>query len=406
MHDKEKLYSFEFLSLTAVSFFAFCNMSVFYSFFGYLDRIGIPVEWRGILVGLEPMSAFLLRLAVMPVLHLGNAATAMIVALGTLAAALCSYGWVVTVPGLIVLRIVHGAGFVLLVSASMAMLVHLIPKDRSAEGFGFVSISVLVPYAVMPLATESLMRHVGNEAMIYRGVTLLAVPAFLLLLVLRKRLKSRLAGADGSLVRRPTMEEIRGNLKAPGIIVLLAMNLFLYLCYASVFFFVKGSVAGSPVTDIGSFFTISTLVMIALRLVGGSFFDRIDKIIALEVFTFLLVPFFVMLGKVDSDGMLQLLAVCYGLSMGFIMPLLNSVLFLASPPHLRGVNTNLALFIMDAAFFLSPCAGGAFIASGGSYGSLFRVCAGFLVVNLVLLAVMAKLGVAARKEADAEGPGA
>ena len=104
-------------------------------------------------------------------------------------------------------------------------------------------------------------------------------------------------------------------------------------------------------------------------------------------------------GRINSSLMLYLMAGCYGLCIGFIMPLLNALLFSVSPPHLRGVNTNLALFVMDAGFFLSPYAGGAFIAAGHSYGSFFNICAGFIVVNLVLLVVLGNLKGAARPEA-------
>jgi MFS family permease len=402
MPRDKKLISFEFISLNLVIFFSFCNMAVFYSFFSYLARINIPVEWRGFLVGLEPMSAFMLRLAAVPMLHAGNAASAMLVALTMIVAALCSYGWVVTVPGLIALRIFHGAAFVLLVSASMALVVHFIPKDKSGQGFGFVSVSVLVPYAIMPLITEILLRYVQDEAQIYRGVTLLAAPAFFLLFILRKRLKSALDGIEGALTRRPKLEEIRLNLKEPRILLLLAVNLFLYVCYASVFFFMKGHAAASSITGVGSFFTISTVVMIALRLSGGLFFDRIDKIRTLQVFTLLLVPCFVLFGHIHTEGMLYLMAGYYGLCIGFIMPLLNASLFDVSPPHLRGVNTNLALFVMDAGFFLSPYAGGAFIASGHSFGSLFNICAGFILVNLMLLVLFGSLHRAVQEEAVAE----
>lgn len=383
--DDHKLFSIEFMLLNSIIFFSFCNMAVFYSFFSYLARIGIPPEWRGFLVGLEPMSAFILRLAAVPMLHAKNAATAMIIALSMIIVALCSYGWVVTVPGLIVLRILHGAAFVLLVSAAMALVVHFIPKGKSGQGFGFVSVSVLVPYAVMPLITESLRGYTQNEAQIYRGVTILAVPALILLLLLRKRLKSALSGVEGALIKRPKIDEIRRNLKEPRIALLLAVNLFLYICYASVFFFMKGYAAVNSITEVAWFFTISTLVMIALRLSGGLFFDKIDKTRMLQISTLLLVPCFLLFGHMHSNRALYLMAGYYGLCIGFIMPLLNAALFDASPSHLRGVNINLALFAMDAGFFLSPYVGGALIASGRSCGSLFNLCGGFILVNLVLL---------------------
>lgn len=74
-----RLFSLEFFSLSLVTFFAFCNMTVFNSFFNYRARIDIPVEWPGFLVGLEPMSAFMPRLFVVPVPRVGNATTPMLI---------------------------------------------------------------------------------------------------------------------------------------------------------------------------------------------------------------------------------------------------------------------------------------------------------------------------------------
>ena len=47
------LLSMEFVLLAGISFFAFCNMAVFYGFYDYLETIGIPVEWRGVLLDLD-----------------------------------------------------------------------------------------------------------------------------------------------------------------------------------------------------------------------------------------------------------------------------------------------------------------------------------------------------------------
>jgi MFS family permease len=382
------LISIEFICLNLISFFAFSNMAVFYSFFSYLAKIGIPPEWRGFLLGLEPMAAFALRLAVIPLLHVGNAAGVMLAALGMLVGSLVLYGWAVTIPALILLRIVHGAAFVLLVSASMALVVYFIPREKSGQGFGLVSVSVLIPYAVMPIVTEALLPHVSNEAEIYRWVTVLAIPGFVLLAVLRRRMARVLGSIDASLARRPSLGEIRGNLKEGRVLLILAVNLFVYLSYASVFFFMKGNANESGIADIGSFFTISSLAMIALRITGGFFFDRMDKVKTLGFFTLLLIPCFILFSRIHTAIGFNVLAGFYGLCIGFIMPLLNATLFELSPPHLRGLNTNLSLFMMDAGFFVSPYGGGLLLASGYSYKDLFDLCAGFLLLNLTSLMLL------------------
>ena len=81
MPESPKLFSFEFLALCLILVAAFANVSVFYSFYHYLGTIGIPVAWRGFLVGLEPMAAFALRLFVIPWISIRNAVTVLLASL-------------------------------------------------------------------------------------------------------------------------------------------------------------------------------------------------------------------------------------------------------------------------------------------------------------------------------------
>jgi len=390
MAEPRKLFTFEFVSLCCVLFFAFCNMSVFYSFFSYLERIHIPAEWRGFLVGLEPMSAFALRLTIIPLVHLGNATRMMLLALIMLPGALLSYNWAVTVPSLIALRIFHGAAFVLLVSGSMGLVVHLIPKERSAQGFGLVSVSTLIPYAVVPLVTEALLPYVETETRIYSGVSILALPAVVLLLGLKRRIEASLTAADAKLMKRPSMEELRRNFKHPGVVIILLLTLLLYFPYAAVFYFAKSYFGSIGAGDAGRFFAISSFVMILVRTTCGRLFDRVNKVKVLTLFAVLLAAWLITFGNVRSAGVFNLLAGCYGLCIGVYSPMLNSVLFHVSPEKLRGLNSNLSLFMMDAGFFLSPYLGGTLIAHGISYPSLLGFSSGFLVLSAVLLLAMPK----------------
>jgi hypothetical protein len=70
--------------------------------------------------------------------------------------------------------------------------------------------------------------------------------------------------------------------------------------------------------------------------------------------------------------------------MGVILPLLNALLFSASPPALRGLNTNMTLFVLDAAYFGMPYFGGVLIALGAGFDVLFYTGAGFVALSLVL----------------------
>jgi hypothetical protein len=108
-----------------------------YGFYPYLISIGISPFWASWILALEPLAAFVLRPLISPVLGPGNALNAMRASLVMIALALLGYAHAQSVPMLICLRVFHGAAFVVLVSATTALLVHFIPPSRSGQGLAF-----------------------------------------------------------------------------------------------------------------------------------------------------------------------------------------------------------------------------------------------------------------------------
>jgi hypothetical protein len=382
--------SFEFLALGLTIMAAFCNVSVFYGFYHYLGTIDIPVAWRGFLVGLEPMAAFILRLFVLPWLHVRNSLWVMMTALILLVAVSCSYMWVTTVPALIVVRIVHGAAFVLLTSGAIALVVNFIPGEKSEQAFSAISIATMIPYAVIPPLAEALHPSVRNDADIYAGVSIFAVIAILLLAALSGRIGKALRGMDGVLLRRPSFAEIRENLRLRAVGLLLGAGLLIYLAHATLFYFLKDLSLRTGGGDVGLFFTMAMVAMIAVRAFGSTLFNRMNKLVVLQVGLLLLIPCFLALPHADARMAFYLLACVYGLSLGVSLPLLTALLFSASPPQLRGLNTNLNLFTLDMAYFLMPYLGGTLIAFGAGFEILFYNAAGVVLLSLVLIMTVAR----------------
>lgn len=383
-----KLWSFEFLALCLIIAVAFGNVSVFYSFYHYLGTIGIPIEWRGFLVGLEPMSAFILRLFVLPWLHVRNAFSVTMVSLILMIVASCAYQWVTTIQAMIMLRIFHGAVFVLLTSAAIALVVNFIPADKSGQGFSAISIATMIPYAIIPPLSEALLPYVGNEADIYAAVSIFSVVAILLLTALRSRLGEALRGMDGVLLRRPNIFEIRENLRLRSVFFLLTAIFFIYLAHATLFYFLKDLSLQIRTGDVGLFFAVSMVTMISVRALGTALFDKTNKLSTLQKTLAFLIPCLILLPIAAFPAAYYLLAALYGLCMGVILPLLNALLFSASPPLMRGLNTNMTLFTMDVAYFAVPYLGGLIIASGAGFDILFYLAAGFASMSLALVMII------------------
>jgi MFS family permease len=377
------LYSIEFIFLIFILFFGFCNMSVFYSFYSYLESLEIAAEWRGIIVGLEPMSAFFLRPVVSVFIHAGNALQFLRISMILLAGCLCAYMPTVSLPGLILLRICHGAAFVTLISAGVALLVHFIPREKSAQGFGIMSLSSLVPYAVAPMLTEIAIGHFQNEAIIYAMVSILAVPGIILISAVGSRIRNMVAHLDAASTIRPSMADVWRNIRQAPVALVLMMNLLVFFVYATVFYFIKTFVVEQGLGgNVGMFFAVSMAVMIVLRTGLGRLMDAVSKSGALAGLAFFLAFFYALLPRIDSFSKLVIAAFGYGVAMGCMLPLLNALMFENSPKQFQGINGNLMFFMMDAGFFICPMLMGNVLSLGGGYTLLFTICA---VISLVVV---------------------
>ncbi len=380
-----RLFTKEFFALGLIIVAAFCNVSVFYSFYHYLGVIGIPVAWRGFLVGLEPMAAFGLRLLVLPWLHTRNAYALAMVSLVLLMVVSCSYLAVTSIAGLIVLRIFHGAVFVLLTCAVISLIVNFIPPEQSGQGFSALSVATMIPYAVIPTLTETILPHVRNAADMYAGVSVFSLISIGLMLAVRRRIHSAMSRMDKSLMQRLSLTEIRDNFRQRPVIFLLAAILFIYMAHATIFYFLKNLSLQTGVGNAGIFFSIAMTAMIVVRLFGSLVFDRFDKLKLLPPTLTALVLCLVILPDASTLMAFYGTAAFYGVSIGVALPIFNALLFSASSPGLRGLNTNMTLFAMDAGYFLTPYLGGALIMGGAGFHLLFSAASGFVLLSLVLV---------------------
>ena len=386
--DNRKLFTFEFIALNGVIAVAFCNIAVFYSFFHYLGGIGIPPAMRGLLTGLEPMTAFVLRIFVIPLIGVKDTLRLILVSLMMVIAVSIAYPFALTVSSLVALRILHGAGFVLLTSALIALIVMFIPREKSGQGFGVISVATMIPYALVPPVTELILPYVRNESSIYAGFSLFALLAIVLMVRMRGRIENALGDMDAALTGRPALCDIRKNMANRPVVLLLVTTLLAFFGHATVFYFMKDLAVQKNLGDVGLFFTLAMGTMILVRAFGGPAFDLIDKTFTL-IAGFLVLTFcFFMFPQVEGGLFFYGLAGLYGLGMGVILPQINALIFSFSDPHLRGLNTNLGLFVMDLAYFITPAIGGAMVSGARGYALPFDAAAVLALVCLGLAAIL------------------
>lgn len=358
------LISRPFLLLLTQFFAVSTVVALFFPLQEYLRHLGVADASIGFIIGADALAALVVQVLITPFVTARTARRWLLAGALLLALALLLEGSVTDVGLFTVARLLQGAGFICVVAALMPLFVLCIPREMSGRAFGLISLVRLAPYAVVPPMFDLFTISPTALGSVLQWSSLLALAAAGLLVVLPVFEQERQAAVGTS------FSGMRQSLGSPAILLLLGATALLYAGYAAAFFFMKGFVSSVGLTGGGAFFTLATLVMMVVRLVGGSWFDRYDKRLLNSGSLLLAAAATALLPWVASEGALLVVAVLCGLGWGVAMPLLNALLFDRSPAELRGLNQNLSLIMLQTGFFAGPWAGGALLAGGG-YRLLF-----------------------------------
>ncbi len=379
-----RLWNFGFITLNLLILFAFTNLAVFFSFYSYLKTLPVSSEWYGILIGLFAVSAIVLRPFISVGLNSKNAIWGVAAGVLFTAISLLFYPLAHTFISLVILRIIHGAAYVILVSSAIVLLMYFLPANKSGQGFGIVSVATLLPYSIVPYLVEETFAGIPLDT-IYSYTALLMIPPALLLIPLAKQLGKQKTDNPSFLNNKITGQSLLYNLKQPKIVRLFIVNILVFTVFSIVLYFLKSFCNTGCVGRPELFFTVSTFTMIFVRIFFGKMFDNYNKALLIIFSLLFFAVGVVLLLEATSALLFYIAAAVYGVGIGSVSPLLNGLVFTISEPEYRGLNTNLMLEMVDGGFFLGPSFAGLAVSAGLTVSSVFYICVGVVAVAAIVV---------------------
>ena len=381
MTQPKGLLNREFIALKGIAFFTYCNLAIFFEFHDYLSTLPIPSMWIGFLIAAFSLTALTVRPIISPLITVQNSRKWMFTSCCFLIASLTLYNFATGFWSMTITRVIHGAAYVVLGTSATTKLVSVIPKDKSAQAFGLLSVISLLPFALIPPLLKPLTGYFAG----FDGVINVSAALMLINLPLIALLKApRTADLDEE--SPLSISEIVVNLRDQRIWSLLAINLIVWTSFTSIFFYLKGFGEKIGISNPGYFFTVSTFTEMAVRVFAGHLFDKINKKISLVVSLILLIFGYMLIGIVTNPIGFYSLGLVLGLGWGIILPIINGFLFDVSAPKCRGLNANLATEMFQAGFTLGPFLGG-LVLFGYGYLPLF-VLSGLVLVTGIPLTLL------------------
>lgn len=381
----ELLHSRKFFCLMGAAFLAYANISVFFSFYDHLRTLPIDPADYGVLIGALAAVALVVRPLISPFFHAGNAHSLLFLGTALAVASLAAYSLADSFWSLLLIRLLHGISFAVVGTALMTLIVEVIPKNRSAQFFGYIAVVTLIPNTLIPPFLPFLGKLLGGFNQILLAFSALTLLMFPLVWSVGK--------SSGKEDKKPasalTGREILEDLQDSRVLLLLLSMLMLYCSHALIFFFLDGYGRFIGVAYAGVFLTLSTVGEIGVRVVAGSIFDRWDKVrLSICTLVGLALCYFV-LAHLPGMWSFYALGLLFGLGWGIAMPVFNGLMFDVSKPRFRAFNINLGMQMFQAGFFLGPIIGAPLLAKWG-YAMIYNLCAGMSLLAAVFMFLQSK----------------
>lgn len=373
----EKLWNASYILILAVSTlssFSFYMVATIMS--KYLVSLGATVAFAGFVVGLFSITSLCCRPFCGLMADRLNNIWLLILSNLLMAIGLVGFAFAKAMPMMIVFRVINGIGFSINGTVQMAAAVHFIPRDRTAEGIGYMGISQLVGSACAPAVGIEIANLLGMSAAFVAAAGMCVLAAVMLLFMLRMNL--------------PTKNSRKGIVFSD----IFDVKAVPFTLPYSTFSFTNGIINGYLVmfadhfgiAKVSVYFTIYAVALFVIRPISGKLMDR--KGLRFTVFPGMLlcIASLVMLAYSSTLPAILISGIIRAFGQGSAQPSLQAGCINRVGRERSGVATSTYFLGGDVGQGIGPMVGGAIlarIAGLAGYQVMFLTCAGLMLALMV-----------------------
>lgn len=222
---------------------------------------------------------------------------------------------------ILALRFVHGLGWGIASTAGSTIAADYIPKIRFGEGMGFFSLSASIGMAVSPAIALSL----SPKAMFITATSFMAASILLALFLNYKKIENK-GGA-----KKGWQNPYEKAAMIPALV-----SALIAIPFGATVTFMALYAAERGIDNIGPFFTVYALTMMATRPIVGKFVDKNGHNLIVPLALCALGAALVLLAQSTSMTLFLTSAILYGLGQGSVFTSTQVLAVLNSPPDRVG----------------------------------------------------------------------
>ena len=335
----------------------------------YAAWLGAGTVLVGTISGLYFGVAFAARPISGPAITILNKKKLMLATYGLGVVTNIAYALAGNVSLFIVARVLHGLQFAFVGSLNLTIASDSLPKEKLGSGIGVFGIGGALAMSVGPslgIAVRNWGDACWGDGAGYTAVFLLAAFFMLLGIVPCALLPMKEQTAEQrSALGKWYRNIVSAETVLPAVILcLVSISSILYSTYMVPY------AAELGIDNIGLFFTVYAIVLLAARPGFGRLSDRLGIEAILIPSLLVYAASFAVVGFGRSMPAMLVGAVLSALGYGALNPTVQTLCIRTVSPERRGVASNTEYFGMDLGYFLGPLLGGLLIKSG-TYSSMY-----------------------------------
>ncbi len=355
-----------------------------YSTIGIFARGLTSMElYIGLVTGMFSFASLITRFITGPVLDRFSKKAILVIGIALCLISSVGYFFSYNVYILIVMRIINGFGYGLASAAIATMVSTMLPPKRLLEGVGYSMMFMTLCGAVGPTIvlniTDSDPTKFGIVFWICVAVSILGLfCAFVI------NAKPRTEIAEAAAIA------IKGKIESGfslATATMMSLTFFLGITHSSILACLNLYAMDNHLGNMSLFFIIFALVNFTTRLLMNRIVNLFSERRVLIASTAVMMLSYLGIFMADSAVQIFILAVPFGIVMGFYYPMMSSKTLKTMSEHRQGTSNTLRMVAEDLAFTLGAVFWGVIAGMIGGYRYIYLMSAGFAALMLLIVLI-------------------
>jgi MFS family permease len=338
---KQPLWTKDFLSISVTSFFLFMGFYVLLTTLPLyiLDDLKGDKTQVGLIISVFLIAAVISRPFTGKWIDEVGRRKILLASLIVFAVSSLLYFWADTMPALLALRFLHGAGFGMATTATGAIVAEIVPDERRGEGLGYYAMFMNLAMVIGPFAGLTIVQY-ASFTWIFALCTVLSFIAIVLGAFVK------IPQTAESSVKHPSFT-LSSLFEKNAVPVAISAGILAF-AYSGILSFISVYAKELDLLEAASFFFVVYAAFIIMsRPFTGRWFDTYgeNKVIYPAIILFAAGLF--LLSQANSTFVFLLSGAVIGLGYGTIVPSLQTVAIKQADPAKRGLATSTFFTLFD-----------------------------------------------------------